>query len=209
MRARVLVLVALVAVAATVAFAGLGDHDGQKVLVVGDSITEQSEDELTFSLRSAGWEPTVEGHSGSAIFGARWGVDWKARLGELVPTVDPDVAVVELGTNDKDIGASDIAHGIDAAMEPLRHVPRVIWANVKTGFLTAPVAEVVNEELRKATVRWPNLEVLDMGAHFAPHPEWLSDGIHLNDAGKVEFGRLVIRALAAPPSRVGALSPVL
>lgn len=209
MRARVLVLVGVIVVAAIVAFSGLGDHRGQKVLFVGDSITQESENELAFVLRAAGWDPVVEGHSGSALIQNRFILDWRQRLDELVPQLDPDVVVVELGTNDRDIGASDIAKGIDAVMEPISKVPRVMWANVKRGFLTEPVAAVVNEELRKATVRWPNLEVLDMGAHYAPHPEWVRDGIHLNDAGKAEFVRLVIRALAAPASRVGALSPVL
>jgi lysophospholipase L1-like esterase len=209
MRARVLVLVALVAVAAAISFAGLGDPAGRKVLFVGDSITEQSENELTFALRAAGWDPTIEGHSGTAIFGVRWGVDWKALLAELVRQVDPDVAVVELGTNDSDVGAADIADGIDGLMQSLRDVPRVVWVNVQRGISRAPLATIVDEELRKATVRWPNLEVLDMASHFAGHPEWLSDGLHLNDAGKLEYGKLVVRALAAPPSRVGALSPVV
>ena len=209
MRARVLVLVGLVAVSALVAFGGLGGHPGQRVLFIGDSITAFSENELEFGLRAAGWDATVEGHSGAALIQNRFIIDWHQRLEELVPQVDPDVAVVELGTNDAHTSASEIARGIDEVMAPLATVPRVVWANVKTGFLTEEVARVVNEELRQATVRWPNLEVLDMAAHFHDHPEWISDGVHLNDPGKAELGRLVIRALAAPPSRVGALSPVL
>ncbi len=208
MRSRWLVLAAVVAAAAVLAFAGLGDHRGERVLFVGDSITEQSENELAFGLRAAGWEPTVEGHAGSGVVGARAGVDWSQRLSDLVQVVQPDVAVVELGTNDKDASAEDVARGIDAIMEPLRGVRRVLWANVQRGFLTAITALVVNEQLLQATVRWPNLEVLDMGSHFGDHPEWLIDGLHLNDAGKAEFGVLVIRALDRPPSRVGGLSPV-
>ena len=209
MRTRALVYSGLVVAAALVAFGGLGENTGQRVLFIGDSITDQSEDQLNFALRQAGWDPTVEGHSGAALIQNRFIIDWHQRLAELVPQVDPSIVIVELGTNDANTAAAEIAMGIDEVMEPLRTVPRVVWANVKTGFLTEPVAKIVNEQLRQATVRWPNLEVLDMGAHFADHPEWISDGIHLNDAGKVEFARLVIRALAAPPSRVGALSPVL
>ena len=80
---------------------------------------------------------------------------------------------------------------------------------MKTGYRTEAAALDVNAQLLQATVRWSNLEVLDMAAHFAAHPEWLSDDqVHLSDPGKVEFARLVVRALDAPPSRVGALSPV-
>ena len=170
----------------------------------------QSEDQLDFGLKAEGWDPTVEGHTGAGLIQNRFIFDWHQRLEQLVPEVDPDVAVVELGTNDANTCAAEIATGIDALMEPLQTVPRVVWANVQTGFLTEDRARVVNEQLLQATVRWPNLEVLDMGGHFAHHPEWLTDGLHLNEAGKAEFARLVIRALAAlPPSRVGAPSPVL
>lgn len=209
MRTRVLVLVGLVVVAAIVGFGGLGDHAGQRVLCIGDSITYQSQDQVRFALGAAGWDPTIDGRSGAAIVQNRFIVDWHQDLERLVPEIDPDIVVVELGTNDDHSGGAEVARGIDAVMEPLRKVPRVVWANVKTGFRTEAAALDVNEQLLRASVRWPNLEVLDMAAHFADHPEWVSDdGVHLSDAGKVEFARLVVRALASPPSRVGALSPV-
>ena len=119
------------------------------------------------------------------------------------------MVIVELGSNDQDLPGDEIARSIDALMAPLRSVPRVIWANVQRGFLTFRTAETVNEQLLKATVRWPNLEVLDMGGHFGGNPEWLTDGLHLNLRGKAEFGVLLQRALASPPSRVGALTPVV
>jgi lysophospholipase L1-like esterase len=190
------------------AFAGLGDHSGQRVLLVGDSITEQSEPELEFGLRAGGWEPTVEGHTGSGI-GRDYGVDWSQRLPELVAQVDPAVVIVELGSNDQDVPGDQVAADIDALMEPLRKVPRVVWANVQRGFLTGRTADVVNDQLLKATVRWPNLEVLDMSGHFGGNPEWLTDGLHLNQRGKAELGVLLVQALDAPPSRVGALTPVV
>ena len=208
MPARWLVLPGLVVVAAVLAFSGIGDHSGQRALLIGDSITEQSTPQLEFGLRAGGWEPTVEGHTGSGI-GSRNGFNWNQRLPELFGEVHPDVVIVELGTNDRNVSHDDVARSIDVLMEPLQSVPRVVWANVQRGFLTAESAETVNDELLKATVRWPNLEVLDMGGHFEHHPEWLADGLHLNEEGKAEFGRLVVHALDAPPSRVGGLSPVL
>jgi hypothetical protein len=204
------VLVVVVVAAGVAAFVGVGNHRGDSVLVVGDSLTAQSSDEIRLTLQAEGWKPTIEGHSGSSIVGGRAGVDWPKRVAQLVIPKAPDVAIVELGTNDHAESASSLASGVDAVMGPLRHVRRVVWLNAQAEALGGADAKVVNEVLREATVRWPNLEILDMSGHFRGHDEWhVSDGVHFNDSGKGELARFVRAALDAPPSRVGALSPAV
>lgn len=189
------------------AFAGIGDHKGDSVLVIGDSLTAQSSDEIRLTLQADGWNPTVEGHSASSVVGARAGVAWPTRVAELVKPHAPDVAIVELGTNDGGESSASLGAGIDAVMGPLRHVRRVIWLNAQVAVFSGAEARVVNEALREATVRWPNVEILDMSSHFAGHDEWHSpDGVHFNDSGKGELAKFMRSALDSPPSRVGILS---
>jgi lysophospholipase L1-like esterase len=79
----------------------------------------------------------------------------------------------------------------------------VIWLTAQTAQFTRDLG-AVNDALRKATGRWSNLELLDMG-HFADHPEWLTDdGVHLNDRGKKELADLIRDALATPLSPIAS-----
>ena len=56
---------------------------GNKVLVVGDSLTWQSIPQVTAALRADGWDPTIQAASGTTI-GA-----WAGKVGELIEEHDP------------------------------------------------------------------------------------------------------------------------
>ena len=75
----------------------------------------------------------------------------------------------------------------------------MVWLTAQTDVEVTTDPAAVNEALRKATVRWPNLQILDMASHFAGHPEWhTGDGVHFNDAGSTELATLLRRAIDAP-----------
>jgi hypothetical protein len=118
--------------------------------------------------------------------------------------------VIELGTNDCGHCGDDLDAAIDRLLEPLRHVRRLIWLTAQTDVEVTRDPERVNEALRKATVRWPNLEILDMAGHFAGHPEWhTGDGVHFNETGSQELAIFIRGALDAPPSPDRVLSTVV
>ena len=195
-------VIAGLALVGALAFAGIGSHQGDTVLVIGDSITKQATDHIHTELLGDGWQPVVEGRSGSSI------VEWTDEVDGLVAVTDPDVVVVELGTNDREPPAV-VAEGVDAVMRPLRTVPRVIWLNVQN-WNDSPQTAAINEVLRQATIRWPNLEILDFWRHFTDTPEWHStDPVHLNEAGSAELARFIRQALDAPPSPVRTLTAVV
>jgi lysophospholipase L1-like esterase len=200
MNRRLLVPIALVGVAGVLSAMGIGDR-GQTVVVVGDSLTAQSESQIGLVLTAADWRPVVEGRSGSSIMNRNDVFDWPTRINELA-ALHPAVVVIELGTNDCGNCGDDLDAGIDRILEPLRHVGRVIWLTAQTADFTKDPG-AVNDALRKATGRWSNLELLDMGGHFADHPEWhTDDAVHLNDRGKKELADLIRDALATPLSDV-------
>ena len=92
---------------------------GNKVLVVGDSLTWQSIPQVTAALQADGWDPTIQAASGTTI-GA-----WAGKVGTLIEQHDPDVLVVELGTNNCTAECPRIASVIDRL---LRNVPgRCRW----------------------------------------------------------------------------------
>jgi len=205
----ILVPAALIGVAAIVSVIGVGGHAGQTVVVVGDSLTAAGTSEIMTVLSADGWKPIVEGVSGSSMTNRNQVFDWRDRLAAFA-AFPPDVVVIELGTNDCGNCGDDVAAAIDGLMRPLRHVRRVLWLTAQTQIRTALDPVGVNEALRQATVRWPNLEVLDMGAYLDGHPEWhTADGVHLNEMGSSELGRFIRNGIDSPPSRVGALSSVI
>ena len=99
---RLAIALALV-VAGVIAGAGPASAGETDVAVAGDSLTAQSQGDIETTLRSLGWTPHVVGASGSGLtFGAMsyqpW--EWTTAMADLEARFDPEVVVIELGTND-------------------------------------------------------------------------------------------------------------
>jgi len=197
-------LVAIVAVLALVtitAAAGGGERvSGTRVLVIGDSILNFSQTEVSNALAGAGWQAVVDGRSGSTIEG------WDAAVGPDAALARPDVAVVELGTNDCNNPCDDLSSAIDGIVEQLidHGAGAVLWLNVQTvrsppipGAPLYPVhADYVNYAIEQAAVRWPEMQVVDFSSVFAQHPEWhLADGLHPNALGSQALAFLISASL--------------
>jgi lysophospholipase L1-like esterase len=165
---------------------------GDKVLVVGDSLTWQSAPQVTAALQADGWTPTIQAASGTTIG------NWAGKVGKLVDEHDPDVLVVELGTNNCTASCPHIDRVIDRL---LRDVPRslpVVWLNVQAQPTYPAHPESVNDALAAAAARWPNVTLVDMSARFRNHPDWhVADGLHFTARGSAELGRLMAESLRA------------
>ncbi len=163
---------------------------GSRVLVVGDSLTWQSVPQVTSALRGDGWDPTIEAVAGTTIG------HWADQVEQLVAEHDPDVLVVELGTNNCTAECPHINEVIDRF---LRHVPRslpVVWLNVQAQPTYPAHPESVNDALTAAAGRWPNVTLVDLSARFRNHPDWhLDDGLHLTTTGSTELARLIAASL--------------
>lgn len=166
------------------------------VVVVGDSILRQSAEEVTYALAAAGWRPVIDPRWGSGISGGGPVVaSWPETVRNLVHAADPDVAVVELGTNGCG-QCSTIPHGIDQLMHEMKSLERVYWLNVKvnsSGY--PPDARTINAALERATDRWDNLEIVDMNERFKNPALLADDQIHLTRRGEVELAKLIVEVL--------------
>jgi len=194
-------IVAIVVLATITATANGGEHvSGNRVLVIGDSILNFSQSDVSHALAATGWQPVVDGRSGSTI------EEWDSLVGPDASLARPDVAVVELGTNDCDTTCNDLSPAIDNIVEQLieHGAGAVLWLNVQTmrsppipGAPNYPLhADYVNYAIEQASVRWPQMQVVDFSDLFAQHPEWhLADGFHPNALGQAGLAFLISAAL--------------
>ena len=200
MRALV-ALVAIVALVTITAAAGGDEHvTGTRVLVIGDSILNFSQTDVSNALAVSGWQPVVDGRSGGTI------EEWDALVGPDASLARPDVAVVELGTNDCNNTCDDLGSAIDGIVEQLieHGAGAVLWLNVQTvrsppipGAPLYPVhADYVNYAIEQAAVRWPQMQVVDFSSVSAEHPEWhIADGFHPNALGEQALAFLISATL--------------
>ena len=106
------------------------------------------------------------------------------------------IAVIQMGNNYAG-NASQFRDQIDQAMKILKGVQWVVFLTV---FEYRPEQAEVNNELRAAAARYPNLRVADWNAFERAHPGHTShDGLHLKPSGgpMAEFIASVVNGLPA------------
>lgn len=162
---------------------------GNRVLIVGDSLSDQSHEPIAAALHDAGWDPIFQTFGGTKI------EDWAGKLSKRVAFIRPDVVVMELGTNDcGSEGCPDLAPAIDKAMRAIGDIP-VLWLNIQDDAIEPEHPDYVNYAIAAADARWPNMFMVDLAGRMRGHPEWRTDGLHFNDAGKQQLASLMVEAL--------------
>ena len=189
-------ILVLIAVAVAAVFGRDEDATPGPVLLIGDSLLFSAADELHNALRDDGWQARVEAQPGAGIRGGGYAdVNWPDYLKLATAATDYEIAVIELGTNACD-GCSSLDAAIDDVMAPLREVDVVLWLDVRTEAPHPADPEAINEALRQATTRWPNLEVLSYDDWLDETPGMVdADGVHLTPAGQLAFTEHVRDAL--------------
>jgi lysophospholipase L1-like esterase len=191
LRTRVIVAVVAFVVLLT-ATAQSGEHaSGNRVLVVGDSLLHGSQPAVQTALAAAGWQAVVDGRPGTSIEA------WVPAIPSEIALAKPNVAVVELGTNDCHFPCTDPGPAIDQIMTTLDHagVGTVLWMNVQETPWYPAHSRYDNFVIAQAAVRWPQMEIVDLRSLFDAHPEWRADGLHFNAIGQQEMAALIVRAL--------------
>jgi lysophospholipase L1-like esterase len=156
------------------------------VYIIGDSLTVGPQLFASLSrrvTRTKNWHSTIV----------------NAKVGRTIPQGisvltaarfrTPTAIVVALGTNDvlSRREASYPARAIDQFMRAAQGRP-VLWLNLEFS-QTRPDWRSrgvrFNKELRRATLRWPNLRIADWDRHFSPNgpSRFIQDGIHLTVSG--------------------------
>lgn len=153
-----------------------------EALLMGDSILAGSEAFVSSALGE--WSTTFDAVVGRP---SAAGVAMAAE-NALLP---PDVAVVELGTNDADpVAFRTHADGILASFAG---VPLVLWVNVHS---PAETAAAVNREIRLAAASVPNAAIANWNA-AAPAAYLSADGVHLSPGHEAAFAKFLAPLLLA------------
>jgi hypothetical protein len=156
-----------------------------RLFVIGDSVIVGVQ--ATLAQRLAGWHVNVYAQEGFSTLAAPTVINAsRALIGEVV--------VVGLGNND---AGNPVTFGqrIDAVMQSLPGVRRVIWVNLRRFRDFVPA---LNLQLAAATTRWPNLEIADWDTRATPDPSLVyADGLHLTPAGQAAMAELIAQHLDA------------
>ena len=126
---------------------------------------------------------------------------------DLGPAIG-QVAVIDVGYNDPPSGF-DV--GIDRVMGALvdAGVEEVVWITLRER--RSSWAEI-NDEIRDARKRWPQLVVGDWELESRDHDDWFADGIHMNWDGGEAFTRflrpLIVDACRASCAEGGSMLTV-
>jgi lysophospholipase L1-like esterase len=126
-------------------------------------------------------------------------------LVELLPTLRlGSTVVVAVGYNDHE---STFATAVETSLQALRSegVEHVLWLTLRAerqSYLA------MNDVIRAAADRHPELTIVDWNLYSRSHPDWFQDdGLHLNSDGSLAMATLVHRSLdelglvAAPVAR--------
>lgn len=169
----------------------VGHRGGPRVTVAGDSITELSRSAIVAALEDR-YEVRVDGFSGRTIAGVL------PALAEQVAT-GPDVAVVNLGTNDMKEANRAVGPDVDRMLETVAGVPCVEVVTVNTAAHApdgTPVGASINDRLRAAAAAG-SVHLVDWNAAVAQDPALVvADGIHPNARGQRWIARAIRDAIA-------------
>lgn len=106
----------------------------------------------------------------------------------------PPTVVVELGYNDLE---ATFPAAVDQVMSTLlaKGAKHVLWLTLREARDPYPV---LNDDLRAAAQRWPQLELVDWNALSAGHNDWFqSDGVHLTYQGGIGLAHVIHGSLTA------------
>jgi lysophospholipase L1-like esterase len=147
--------------------------------VAGDSITELARPAIVDALRGR-YRVRIDAFTGRTI-------------GEVTPAVirqlrtHPDVAVVNLGTNDMDRGQTHWRADLDRVLQLVADVPCVEVFTIYDGHhrpVGANVGTRINERLRAAAARG-SIHLVDWNAAVHADPSLIvADGIHPGTTGQ-------------------------
>jgi hypothetical protein len=190
------------------------------VLFVGDSNVTLSSNTIDWTLtwfehHNNGYVPVLASRVGSTIRTASC-LDpsgctrfdyWRLKLASILPKVDADAIVNDLGINDTYApgtattpGYSQYDQKIDWFMDLVGGKP-VLWTNLPCGIEPPDLmtgCKTVNRALSMARDRWPNLTVLAWSDLANRHPEYMrspGEDVHYSVAGQVAWSRFVVAAL--------------
>jgi predicted small lipoprotein YifL len=177
--------------------------------VIGDSIAKSAQDIVSDSIELQGIE-ILEYDAMESRRMATWGgADLPSGVAAIDDVIDagdePELWIVALGTNDVGAGTDPqtVRDDIDEILELIPDDAHLIWVDAWVRELDQR-ARAFNLLLRSGLADRPNTLVLDW--HELAETEGLvqDDGVHLTERGRLEYARMIGRALRDHFDRSGS-----
>ena len=155
---------------------------GRSVFVLGDSALLGARETVPAAL--PGWQVVFDAVGSRRLPQAIEVL--RARRSEIGA-----VAVIQQGNNYLESEGSFGAQ-IDEAMRVLDGVDRVVWLTVAEKW---PSRVEINQQIRAAAGRWPQIVVAEWAPLIAAHPEYAEDMLHLSASGRIAIAELIAGAV--------------
>jgi len=165
------------------------------VIVIGDSLTESAEQQITTELEALGLDVVVDGASSRRLIddrGVEPGID---ALRNALAFRSPDVFVVALGTND--VGEKPPEEIMADVAQIVALVPAdapLVWVDTWV-HAEQRASHYANLAIRQALAGRPGTTIVDWWSHGYDEGVIAGDGIHLQEAGKTLFAELIAEAV--------------
>lgn len=159
-----------------------GPGAGRRVVVIGDSLTRESQTMLERYLRASGWNPTIRCFGGKRL---DWAIDqvrdqrtWRGL---------PDQVIISMGTNDmRWIDRTVTKSRIHKLLEILGPRRDVMWVNLYGGNgdrFTKDKQRWFNRTVGSFATKYPNLRILEWDSIAAREGVVLADALHYTKSG--------------------------
>ncbi len=175
--------------------------DATSVVMIGDSITQGSTDEIKYTLAAGGFtDVTVDGVTSRRIeAGGRGSPEsgLAAISRQLADGADPDVWVIALGTNDigKYTGSEEYGALVALVIDALPDDRPLVWVDsYRVDYLDDSV--LFNEALRAQLGGRDGTVVVDWFDAVGQDDSILRDGVHPDRDGEALFAAMVAEGLA-------------
>lgn len=180
-----------------------------RVIVIGDSLTDNSEPWLVDRLRAAGHRFLVDAHPTRRIPGRVRAPYSGVRAAHAARATfgDADCWLVALGSNDLIYGGGDptLADAMIAEMvAAVTPGALVWWTNVnyhrdpRTTYDFVRATAVFNERLARRAATDPAFAVIDWYSLSEPNPAWFFDPVHVDRAASIVRAEQAVEALPPP-----------
>jgi hypothetical protein len=158
------------------------------VTAIGDSVMLGAADEMHQRLGASGYIDAKLNRYFSEAAPIIHDLRAKGALGRVV--------IIHLGTNGP-VSNSDV----DSVMAELNGVPNVLLVTVR---VDRSWQDEVNQTLRNAATRYPNVQIVDWYSYSAGHGDWFqSDGTHFRTSsgpGANGYADLLVGSIPPPPT---------
>ena len=155
--------------------------DGRRVLIIGDSLTRESQESMTEFLVDSGWTPTFRCWGSKRL---DWGLDQLKRAKQLDQV--PEHVIVALGTNDISWEQPATTESrVNTLLDRIGPKRQVLWVDLDIAYSEFSIAraEWFNGMIRKVAKERPNVTVVPWEKTARSEKVSRFDGIHYGPQG--------------------------